>query len=65
MGIGDWFRKRSQRKDEAAVERAADAAYETDAERRAENVESKQADTIAARASNEGSMEDVNRLSDA
>jgi hypothetical protein len=64
VGIGDWFRKRSARRDQEAVQRAEETAYETDAERRAENIESKQADTMAARSTHEGSIDDANRLSD-
>jgi hypothetical protein len=64
MGIRSWFERRSQEKDEAAVKRAEEEAVESADELAHSDRWSMAADQRVAWRVGEGSMSDVDRLSD-
>jgi hypothetical protein len=64
MGIRSWFERRSQEKDEAAVKRAEEEAVESADELAHSDRWGMAADQRIAWRVGEGSMSDVDRLSD-
>jgi hypothetical protein len=64
MGIRSWFERRSQEKDEAAVKRAEEEAVESADELAHSDRWDMAADQRIAWRVGEGSMSDVDRLSD-
>ena len=66
MGIASWWKRLTQREDEAAIEAAEERSYETPAERHATSgdFEGLQADERVARDLHEGNVEDAERFAD-
>jgi hypothetical protein len=66
MGIGSWWKRMTQRKDERAIERAEEEANETLDERRVSSgdITGLQDDEFVARGLHEGNIEDAERLAD-
>jgi hypothetical protein len=66
MGIGSWWKRMTQRKDERTIERAEEEAHETLDERRVSSgdITGLQDDEFVARSLHEGNIEDAERFAE-
>jgi hypothetical protein len=66
MGIGSWWKRMMQRKDEQAIERAEERSHETLDERRSSSgdITGLEDDQFVARNVHEGNIEDAERLAE-
>ncbi len=66
MGIGSWWKRMTQRRDERAIERTEEEAHETLDERRVSSgdITGLKDDEFAARSLHEGNIEDAERFAE-